>query len=386
MPNLLPLSQQRAIAIAPKPTSVLSILCSMGVALFILVSKQRRAQGHHRIILAISLHIILHATALCLGTAAVPAHVEPPVYGATGTIATCDAQGFINFSARFSLVLYYGCLPFLILSQVQSKGAETSRTRFLERIIHLICNIVPLIFSMIALQRKYFNPMRAGCFCDLNVFPHGCLLGPSESTCIRGDHGVQVIFQLSAILRILVLVVGLWALRNLRRVTVHSMKQMVPFWAVHFPLVFLAAIGAISYYTATRHKGPSFSFIWYLAVVILWPSIGIIHAIAYVSLRRCSWIDFSQPSSTDHNDIETQSQDSTHRWVKEEVSLEVQWSCLENVRYLASGGNCWINSVDYKKRPAVVKMLKPEYQSCIIAVNALEDELGKSIYVNAEFF
>jgi hypothetical protein len=122
MPLLLPLAQQRSISLAPKPAAALSLLCGAVVAVFILVSKERRAHAYHRLILIISFHIVLHSAAICIGSAAIPTHVQPSLYGAAGTITTCNAQGFVAFSTRFSQILYYCSLPFVVLwSQQRSK-------------------------------------------------------------------------------------------------------------------------------------------------------------------------------------------------------------------------------------------------------------------------
>jgi hypothetical protein len=64
-----------------------------------------------------------------------------------------------------------------------------------------------------------------------------------------------------------------------------------------------------------------------------------------------------------------------------QVDLQLRWSNLENVTYLASGGNCLVYSVGFKNRLTVMKMLKPEYQTCSIAASQLEDELGKGICI-----
>ena len=384
MPTLH-LSQQQALAFAAKPTSALSILCSAAIAIFILVSKARRGNAYHRISLAISVHIILQTSALFVGPAAIPADVQPSIYGAAGTIATCNIQGFVNFSARFALGLYYCSLPILIVAQLQAKHNEHgyANTRFLERYIHLTCNLVPLIFSIIAIQRKYFNPMPGGGFCELNVFPHGCLHDPSGAACIRGDAGFLIVFHLSVIIRLISTTVLLWAIRKIYRIAVHSMKQSVPIGPVLYPILAHIIIGLFSYYTATMHKGSTFSFKCSLFVLILWPCIGILHLFVYLSLRPCSWMMETLPpqSSTEHNseDVESQHITITPPEVISEVNLQLQWTHLENVKYIASGGNCWIYSIDFNKRSAVIKVLKPEYQSSVIATNEMEDELGTNV-------
>ena len=89
-------SQQKTILIATTTSAALSLISSAVVAAYVLASKERRAIGYHRIILAISVHSVLHSSAICFGSAPIPDFVQPPIYGASGTVATCEAQGFIQ--------------------------------------------------------------------------------------------------------------------------------------------------------------------------------------------------------------------------------------------------------------------------------------------------
>jgi SH3-like domain-containing protein len=58
-------------------------------------------------------------------------------------------------------------------------------------------------------------------------------------------------------------------------------------------------------------------------------------------------------------------------------NLELQWRSLQNVEYLTDGGNSWIHTAVLNGRPVVVKTLKPECQDLAVAMNEIEDELGK---------
>ena len=59
------------------------------------------------------------------------------------------------------------------------------------------------------------------------------------------------------------------------------------------------------------------------------------------------------------------------------ASLDLRWSNLTNVEYLTDGGNNWIHTAVLNRRPVVVKWLKPECQDLAIAINEIEDEIGK---------
>jgi hypothetical protein len=116
-----------------------------------------------------------------------------------------------------------------------------------------------------------------------------------------------------------------------------------------------------------------------MAVMILWPSVGIVHLVSYFSLGRNFSIIHSSQQTSKHQSInDTESSSAVFPVGMDiEMNFELQWSNLENVTYLASGSNCWIYTALLNNRPTVIKLLKPEYQSCRVATNEMEDELGK---------
>jgi hypothetical protein len=68
------------------------------------------------------------------------------------------------------------------------------------------------------------------------------------------------------------------------------------------------------------------------------------------------------------------------------ANLELQWRSLQNVEYLTDGGNSWIHTAVLNGRPVVVKTLKPECQDLAVAMNEIEDELGKIPCSQFSFF
>ena len=89
-PNL---SQQRALAIAPKPFAIISFLSSTYVIYYILVKDRVRVKRlYHRLIIAMNIALLFLSFWSIWGTWAVP-EGTPYYVGARGTIATCTAQG-----------------------------------------------------------------------------------------------------------------------------------------------------------------------------------------------------------------------------------------------------------------------------------------------------
>ena len=291
-------SQQAAIGIAPIPAAVLSIISAAAVSIFILSSRERLAVGYHRIILATSVYIILHSSALCFGSTPIPTSYQPHIYGARGTIATCEAQGFIQYLARFGFTLYYCSLPVVVLSRLQSNFEETSRTRCIELCVHLTCNIIPWIISLIALNRNYINPVSGGAFCGINVYPDTCLLETGGSICVRGDHRLRQLFLVSVSFRmtffcisfvfILIIRFGYNECSNMKRVAFYQA-------VIHLSAVIIASIIPwLFFVTDALFVNRTFSSIHkQLVLISLWPSVGIPHMIAYFILRP-TWTTQSQ--------------------------------------------------------------------------------------------
>jgi hypothetical protein len=65
--------------------------------------------------------------------------------------------------------------------------------------------------------------------------------------------------------------------------------------------------------------------------------------------------------------------------------LDLQWRQLSNVEYLTDGGNSWIHTAVFNGKAVVVKTLKPECQDVAVAINEIEGELGKFMFVNLAF-
>ena len=87
--------QQKWIAIAPKPFSLLSILGSSYIIKHTLSSNERRSQVYHHILLGFCAYDIILSFTIFWGTWAIPSDT-PNVYLASGTQATCNAQAFLQ--------------------------------------------------------------------------------------------------------------------------------------------------------------------------------------------------------------------------------------------------------------------------------------------------
>jgi len=368
-------AQRKAISIAPITSASLSIISGVIVAGYVIASKERKTIGYHRIILMISIHVILRSLALCVGSKPVPSFIQPSIYGASGTFATCEAQGFIQLFSGIAFILYYCSLQLVIFSRMCSNFIETRQTRLVECGVHVTCNIIPFFVAIIALTRNYINPMKGGGFCGLNVYPDGCLqpIGDTgisiSTTCIRGDRDVEKLQHVTAAIRLLGLAIAVLALLHIlfrRGCNTENVRSGATIQAlVHFfALVLFSAVGSLVYVTWMKRNDTVFPFTLYVTVMALWPSFGLIHLIAYFVLRQ-TWI---HPTSKlrKEEDLNITNNENSH-----DLSSEIQeeglggsqtrrskrWSLsrieVDQIRKRAQGLKRWSFSYGERPRPSI---------------------------------
>ena len=183
-------SKEKAIAIAPKFTSLLSMLGSG----FIIVNQLRmrndpsgsRASTQHRILVGMSTCDLLVSTWFLLTTWPIPD--EENVFGASGNQASCIAQGFFS-QFSIAVAMYNASLSVYYLTKIRFGWRAERIRQSLEPWLHAI----PLIIGI--------GTSTAGVFLDLyNNDSWECWISPKpmdcneswknqgESNCTRGDN------------------------------------------------------------------------------------------------------------------------------------------------------------------------------------------------------
>jgi len=359
-------TQQKAISVAPITSAALSVCSGAIVAIYVIASKERRTVGYHRIILLISIHIICHASALCFGTTPIPAFAQPPIYGASGTFATCEAQGFVQLFSGIASMLYYCSLPLVIFSRMCSNFVETRKTRSTEVWTHFVCNFVPLIMTLVALSRDYINPVRGGAFCGLNAFPDGCLLATNGTslTCSRGDHNVEKLQHLTVAVRLFGLAIACVTLLTIlfrRGCHMENVKTVASFQAIvhFFALVLFTIIGLALYLTWMKRNDTIFPFKLYVVVISLWPCAGVIHLVAYFILRQ-TWKNPTPKLRMESNTLDTENDATdTEEGLGSDVRQTKRWSLsateTEQIRKRTQNFTRWSFSHGEQPKPSKVR-------------------------------
>ena len=109
--------QQIALALAPKFAASLSILGSSYIVRDCISASKRKQLVYHRLMLGLCVCDILMSVGLFTSTWPMPS-ATPNVWGASGTVASCEAVGFIE-QAGVSATMYNGSLSIYYLLRVR---------------------------------------------------------------------------------------------------------------------------------------------------------------------------------------------------------------------------------------------------------------------------
>jgi hypothetical protein len=194
-------SQMKALAYASKATAFLSILGSSWIIYELLFHKDRNSKGrgllrrstYHQIILCMSLVDLLSSLWIFVGTWALNLDTAGPRLedvGASGTQATCSAQGFF-IQLGIASPMYNVSLALYALLVVRYGWKESKIKKRAAKVMLY----VPALFGLatavsgLPLELYNFSPVAFNCF----ISPHPYLCDPWDKDqfhpeCVRGEN------------------------------------------------------------------------------------------------------------------------------------------------------------------------------------------------------
>jgi len=178
--------QSRILVTIPRFSGSLSVLGSTAIIYIILKDHKKKLRRlYHRLLLTFSFFDVVTSINYALASVVVPKNT-PGVWGASGTVATCEASGFVM---RFSFALgVYGtflCVYHLLVLRYRIRE-QTLATR-VEPVVHTLAIGYPVVMGSIALRKNLYNPGNVSVgFCFLNCFPMDCLRN-EDIECERGE-------------------------------------------------------------------------------------------------------------------------------------------------------------------------------------------------------
>jgi hypothetical protein len=177
--------QSRILVNVPRLTGSLSILGSVTIIYIILKDWRKKLRRvYHRLLLSYSLIDTVCSLNYALSSAVVPKGT-PGVWGALGTVATCEISGFITHFS-FSLGLYGSFLCVYYVLVLRYRILERTLARTIEPAVHATAILYPVVMGSIALHKDLYNPGSYSVgWCFLNSYPMDCLRN-EDIPCERG--------------------------------------------------------------------------------------------------------------------------------------------------------------------------------------------------------
>jgi len=185
--------QRKALALIPKFTGGLSLLGSLFLSFDIIFrydegnnSRRRGPQQrkinsiYHRIMLGLSIFDFIASFVNILSTWPTPSDQAGVVFLASGSTATCTAQGFFNEFGNITTPLYSASLCVWYLLYLKY-GWKERDCRKIEYLFHVIPIAVGFGMAVVGLPLTLYN--NSGYLCWYAPYPAGC----SGDGCTRGQ-------------------------------------------------------------------------------------------------------------------------------------------------------------------------------------------------------
>ncbi|KAG7348642.1 hypothetical protein IV203_017347 [Nitzschia inconspicua] len=171
----------KALALVPKVTGSLSFTGSIFVFQDVVRDEKKRKESvYHRIMMGLSIFDAISSVTNFLSTWPIPSDHSDVVFLATGTTATCTAQGFFAELGNLTTVLYTAALTLRYVLFICYNLSEIQLQRY-EPLFHGLPILIGLTMAVVGLPFQLYN--NSGWLCWYAVYPRNCDV---DRTCERG--------------------------------------------------------------------------------------------------------------------------------------------------------------------------------------------------------
>jgi hypothetical protein len=179
-------AREKAIAIVPKFTSLLSMFGSSFIIYKVLQKPRSQQNTYHRLMLGMSVCDLLSSACFFLTTWPIPK--EENIYAASGNQATCIAQGFFS---QFSLAtaIYNASLSFFYVMKIRYSWSSKRIERRLEPALHAVALLIGVGTAIAGVALNLYNNDSWECW--IAPKPQDCQeswRNNGNTTCERGDN------------------------------------------------------------------------------------------------------------------------------------------------------------------------------------------------------
>ena len=136
-----------------------------------------------RILFSASIGIITFGVGAAMGTLTSPTEMEGFIWGAKGTVRTCEMQGFLLCSGLYVAIAWDIALSFTFVLMVRYNWRKKNLAK-VEKVVHAIVWAFAIGTSVAAVVTDSMNPSGFDCF--MGVSPLYCDTR-AEDDCVRGE-------------------------------------------------------------------------------------------------------------------------------------------------------------------------------------------------------
>lgn len=165
-------------------------LSAIGSLMIIIIIRRSGIKStYHRIMLLMSIADIFTSISIALTTLPMPKDViypfETPSYG---SIATCEAQGFLYMFGNGLLFMVNGHLHLYYLLRLKFEIQERIIWKYVEPIMHVLCFSVAFGLTIGSLKSDFINPSPTDPMCVWHTYPAQCTI-EEDPNCRGSDKG-----------------------------------------------------------------------------------------------------------------------------------------------------------------------------------------------------
>lgn len=181
----------KAAAIIASTSGSLSAISSLMI--IIIIRRSGIKSTYHRIMLLMSAADILTSISIALTTLPMPKDViypfQTPSYG---SIATCEAQGFIYMFGNGLMFMVNGHLHLYYLLRLKFEIKEQTICKYVEPVMHILCFSIAIALTIGSLNSDFINPSPTDPMCVWHTYPAQCTI-EEDPTCRGSDKGGEAL-------------------------------------------------------------------------------------------------------------------------------------------------------------------------------------------------
>lgn len=169
------MTEQYKTAILVRTVSALiSFISSITLAVVVVRSNTGLSSTFHRLLIGICISDILSSSASTFAAIMAPKELKYISHLLRGNMAICDVIGSLYYFGAVATALYNTSLCLYSLAVVKFKKNDTFIRQRIEPIMHIVCLVLPLAYSLTLLCGGYINSRGQGCALVKYEPPH-CL-------------------------------------------------------------------------------------------------------------------------------------------------------------------------------------------------------------------